>query len=275
MTSSGPQQHDAPVATWHYGVMARWWAHFHVGGPELGFFERFVADGQPALDVACGTGRLLVPYVQHGYDVDGCDVSPDMLTHCRDAAARVGKDPALFAQAIHQLDVPRRYRTIFICGAFGLGTTREQDREALRRLWDHVEPGGRLLMDIEAPYADAETWARWADPHSLPEPEPDLPRERRRGPDGCDYAVVQRLIAVDPLEQVVTREMRAWQWRDGELLTDETHRLTERVYLRNELVTLLEVAGFTDISVVGGYHGGPPRGDEQFLVYIASRPLAE
>jgi hypothetical protein len=51
--------------------------------------------------------------------------------------------------------------------------------------------------------------------------------------------------------------------------------LTERVYLRNELVTLLEVAGFTDISVVGGYHGGPPRGDEQFLVYIASRPLAE
>jgi hypothetical protein len=49
---------DAPgdPQTWHYGVVARWCAEFNVSGPEIAYFQVFVeADGQPALDVACGT----------------------------------------------------------------------------------------------------------------------------------------------------------------------------------------------------------------------------
>jgi hypothetical protein len=30
---------------------------------------------------------------------------------------------------MHALEPPRRYRTIVVCGAFGLGSTREQDLE--------------------------------------------------------------------------------------------------------------------------------------------------
>jgi 2-polyprenyl-3-methyl-5-hydroxy-6-metoxy-1,4-benzoquinol methylase len=64
--------------TWHYGVVARWWAEFNLAGPEIAHFRQFVeGDGQPALDVACGTGRLLVPYLQAGLDVNGCDISED------------------------------------------------------------------------------------------------------------------------------------------------------------------------------------------------------
>ena len=52
-------------------------------GPEIEFFRRSIeAAGEPALDVACGTGRLLVPWLQAGLDVDGCDLSPDMLALC-------------------------------------------------------------------------------------------------------------------------------------------------------------------------------------------------
>ena len=47
----------ASAVTWHHGVVARWWAEFNVdGGPELAFYRGFVEAGQPALDVACGTG---------------------------------------------------------------------------------------------------------------------------------------------------------------------------------------------------------------------------
>src|SRR5215207_4306668 len=120
--------------TWHYGVVARWWAEFNRDGPEIDYFRRYVAAGQPALDVACGTGRLLLPYVREGLDVDGCDISADMLAHCRAAAEHDGLSPSLYAQAIHELDLPRRYRTIFCCGGFGLGSTREEDAEGLRRL---------------------------------------------------------------------------------------------------------------------------------------------
>jgi ubiquinone/menaquinone biosynthesis C-methylase UbiE len=56
--------------TWHYGLVAKWWAEFNEGGPEIEYFQRFIErDGQPALDVACGTGRLLLPYLRAGLDV--------------------------------------------------------------------------------------------------------------------------------------------------------------------------------------------------------------
>src|SRR5207253_8772778 len=75
--------------TWHYGLVAQWWAEFNVASPEeLACYRAVIErDGQPALDLACGTGRLLLPLLQAGLDVDGCDLSPDMLALCRQRAA--------------------------------------------------------------------------------------------------------------------------------------------------------------------------------------------
>src|ERR1044072_9147900 len=42
--------------TWHPGLVARWWSEFSEGRPESAYFRKFVEVGQPALDVACGTG---------------------------------------------------------------------------------------------------------------------------------------------------------------------------------------------------------------------------
>ncbi len=49
--------------TWHYGLIARWWAEFNAPDPtELAFYRGVIErDGQPALDLGCGAGRLLLP----------------------------------------------------------------------------------------------------------------------------------------------------------------------------------------------------------------------
>jgi len=36
--------------TWHYGLVARWWAEFNTDGPEIEYFRTFVEAGQPALE---------------------------------------------------------------------------------------------------------------------------------------------------------------------------------------------------------------------------------
>ena len=54
----------------------------------------------------------------------------------------------------------------------------------------------------------------------------------------------------------------------------ETHELVENLYSRADVEALLAGAGFVAIEVVGGYHGGPPTGEEEFLVYVARRPGA-
>src|SRR4051794_517340 len=149
-------------STWHHGLVAEWWANFNTDGPEIEYFRQHVQGAQPVLDAGCGTGRLLVPWLQAGIDVDGCDASADMVSLCRERARREGFDPTLLVQALHALDPPRSYRSIVVCGAFGLGSTREQDEEALRRLRASLEPGGTLLLDNQVPYSNASTWARWA-----------------------------------------------------------------------------------------------------------------
>jgi SAM-dependent methyltransferase len=258
--------------SWHHGLVARWWSLFRTSGPEIDYFRRFVEQGQPVLDVACGAGRLLVPYVAAGLDVDGCDASPDMVELCRQAAAAVGASPTLTCQAMHELDLPRRYRTIIVCGGLGLGSTREQDQQALRRLHDHLEPGGRLVLDNEVPYSDGTHWRLWPSGQrgGLPEPA-GTPAERRLGPDGDEYALVSGLLDLDPLGQQEAWEIQAYRWRDGALIEQERHRLTSNLYFRGELVMMLERAGFAEVGVRGEYNDLPPTADDNFLVYVATR----
>src|SRR4051812_36683125 len=90
---------DDEAQTWHHGVVAAWWSEFNQDGPEIAYFQRFIeADGQRALDAACGTGRLLVPYLRQGLDVDGCDISADMLERCRARAEAAGLSPNLYSR---------------------------------------------------------------------------------------------------------------------------------------------------------------------------------
>ena len=79
--------------TWHHGLVAEWWANFNTDGPEIEYFRRHVEHALPVLDAGCGTGRLLVPWLQAGIDVDGCDASADMVALCRERARRAGFEP--------------------------------------------------------------------------------------------------------------------------------------------------------------------------------------
>ena len=266
---------DAGVQTWHYGLVARWWAEFNLDGPEIDFFRRYVEAGEPALDVACGTGRLLVPYLEAKLDVDGCDVSPDMLALCRERAEQQGLKPNLYAAAVHELELPRRYRTIVFCGGFGLGGSRADDAEGLRRLYEHLEPGGTLVLDNEVPYADTHLWPLWRGEsrEELPRPWRE-PGERRAGSDGAEYALCSRIVALDPLSQHVTIELRAWMWREGELVAEEQHELELNMYFTHEVALLLERAGFVDVQLRAGYDERAPTADDDFVVFVARKPEA-
>jgi SAM-dependent methyltransferase len=265
---------EAETGTWHHGLVARWWDEFNVATPdELARFAAAIETfGQPALDVGCGTGRILLPLLAAGFDVDGTDVSADMIALAAVRARREGYAPALAVQAVHELDLPRRYRTAFMCGVFGIGASRAQDREALRRVRAHLEPGGALLIDHELPYADmgAEGWAKW-----LPGGRAGIPRawpaegDRRKTADGDEIELIMRLGAFDPLEQRSVLEIRARLWHGGEVVAEQEGRLTENQYFVQEVLLLLDDAGFTDVTVEGGRTGLPATADDGTVMFVA------
>jgi len=264
--------------TWHYGLVAQHWAEFQnfsADGLDIGYYQKFIERyGQPALDVACGTGRLLLPYLQAGLDVDGCDISPDMLALCREKAARAGVSPTLYAQAMHELDLPRTYRTIFVCGSFGIGSTRAQDALALQRFYQHLSPGGVLLLDQQMPYGEDGSWC-WKDwlQENRQQLDPDFWTEPKcdRASDGSEYRMRFRLADLDPLEQVRIVQMRAERWQDEQLLEEEERTLTSNIYFKHELLLILKQAGFTDVAMQGDFTETEATPEHGVLIFIARK----
>jgi len=261
------------LRVWHYGLVARWWAEFNTDGPEIGYFNALIDRfGQPVLDVACGTGRLLIPYLRAGLDIDGVDISSDMLALCAQKARSEGLSPRLYNQPMHELTLPRMYKSIVVCGGFALGGSRQQDQAALKRFFRHLEPAGALLLDNYLPYKDADEWRYWVkeERQKLPEPWPSTGR-RKQAENGEEIELRSRLAAFDPLEQVATRQIRALLWRDQKVVKEEEYTLLERLYFRNELLAMLALAGFRDVQVLADYTGTPATADSGILIYVATK----
>ena len=217
---------------------------------------------------------MLIPFLHAGLDVDGCDVSPDMLALCRERAEREGLKPHLYQQALHELDLPRTYQTIVVCGVFGIGVSRQQDFFALQRFHQHLNPGGVLLLDNQTPYADPQEWQLWLNEgrNQLPEPWPDtVGKKPPHG--GSDYELYSRYVAFDPLEQRAIRQMRTLLWQAGQLIADDVYTLTSNLYFRNELRQMLELAGFEIEAIQGGYTQAEATPKHEFIVFIARKAL--
>ncbi|MDA1191044.1 MAG: class I SAM-dependent methyltransferase [Candidatus Poribacteria bacterium] len=247
--------------TWHYGLIARWWMEFNDETPELDHLKKIISHyGEPVLDVACGTGRVSLPLLATGVDVDATDISGDMLDGYRTLATRRNLTPSLYQTAMHELDLPRQYRTIFICGGFGLGGSREQDVQTLRRCHDLLEPGGALVFDHEIPFSrepNRNVWNMWADRPETGQPFPES-GTRRQTSDGTDLEIIWRLVDFDPLDQLQTHQLRARHWRGDELLAEQDHTLQMHWYLMGEISLMMRLAGFGDISVCDGWTDNPP-----------------
>src|SRR5438093_367687 len=93
----------------YHGLMASSWDAFRgdtSNWPDRRFYLEMIGRfGQPVLDVGCSTGRLLLDYLGQGIDVDGVDVSPEMLALCREKADQAGLRPSLYQQRMEELDL--------------------------------------------------------------------------------------------------------------------------------------------------------------------------
>ena len=259
------------MTTWHHGLVARWWAEFNVDGPEIAYFRELVErHGEPALDVGCGTGRILIPLLRDGVDIDGVDVSGDMLVLCRARAEREGLAPGLFEQPMHELRLSRLYRTIFVCGSFGIGGVRALDRTALTRFREHLAPGGVLAIDRPGARSTEEfqAWAERAQSRS-PGPWPAA-GERRTAADGSTLELKTRLAGVDAVDRIVTREIWVGRELDGELVEQEQYLLEQCIYSEEQLVEELEAAGFAEVRGVDGYDSERPS-EAAVRVVLATR----
>lgn len=199
--------------------------------------------GGPVLELGCGTGRVLLPIARRGLRCTGVDPSPQMLRVFR--SKELPPTLRLVQQPMQELSLPERdFRLAFVAfRAFQHLLTVEDQLEALRRVRDHLAPGGLLALDVFEP-----NLARLA---AVEEPESPQAPFRHAG------RTVQRLVRIrrDHATQVTSVWFRYVDVDTGEELGTEP--VSMRWVYRYELEHLLVRSGFEPIRWSSGYDGRP------------------
>ncbi|MBE9479276.1 MAG: methyltransferase domain-containing protein [Chloroflexi bacterium] len=204
----------------------------------LEFFSGF--DGQ-VLELACGTGRLLIPIAESGVTIHGLDSSQDMLEVLQRKATKLKiKGIELHNQVMENFSLQTKYDAIFVAsGSFQLLTSTENALNSLGCVLDHLSDNGFLLADIFVPW-DSIVVQKRNDYH--------VTRDVVR-PDGKRSIVLER-FEIDIPKQVKRGTYR-YEFYYQEQLTDcITDDLAIRWYWKDEFLGLLNKAGFSRIDVL-------------------------
>ena len=106
----------------------------------------------PVLDICCGTGRILLPCLQAGVDIEGLDLFAPMLDTLRQKGEALGLSPHLHQADMSDFDLPRRYALAMIpFNAVGHNMTQEAQIRCLSLCRQHLLPGGLLAFDTFFP----------------------------------------------------------------------------------------------------------------------------
>jgi SAM-dependent methyltransferase len=140
-------------AQFYTGIVADLYAPLRSVTQDPEPYARFVdLSGTPALELGCGDGDPLLDLRLRGLDVEGVDASADMLERCRRRAAEHGVDVVVHHQRMETLDLPGRYRTIFLAGpTFNLLPDDDLAGRALRRIRHHLADDGSALIPLFIP----------------------------------------------------------------------------------------------------------------------------
>ena len=233
-------------------------------------FWSAVAPGEGAiLELACGTGRVLLPLAREGHEIVGLDLSAQMLARCRAALAGEPADVRARVRLVQadmtSFSLDRRFAAITSpFRGFQHVTSVERQLACLARCHAHLQPGGRLVLDLFNP-----------DPALLYE---------HGGSDGEETAETLPWTGGRTIRWWghVTEYQRARQVNQCEMTYEisepggGTRRLTERFpmrYLfRHEVEHLLARSGFAVEALYGDYDRSPFGDDSPELIVVA-RPV--
>ncbi len=217
--------------------------------------------GGPLLELACGSGRLLVPLAREGYELTGVDSSASMLKLAQAALEQAGvaAQCKLVQENMGKLRLGQKFRLAFIAlGSFGHVCTRQEQRQTLAAVRDHLTTGGRFILDISN-----------ADVRYMEHLSGQMLHQ------GTWQHGEGHLLShfVSPASSLTKHLLELTHFYEEHQQGEAVRRtvITTHLYLfeRNEVELLLEEAGFGITDVYGDYELGPFEHDSPRMIFVA------
>ena len=217
---------------------------------DIGFYvdEARRTDGK-ILEIASGTGRVLLPIARAGKEITGVELSRKMIERCRERVATEPDDVreriTLVEGDMRDFSVDDRFAlTIIPFRPMQHLMTIEDQLSCLDAIRRHLVPGGRLIFDVFNP-----DLARIGSPvagEMNDTPETPLP-------DGSSFRRSARMVAVHRTDQVNDVELVYYLTFPDGTTARRVHAFGMRWYMRPELEHLVARAGFTLDTIYGNF----------------------
>lgn len=195
------------------------------------------------LEVGCGTGRILLPFLKAGYNMIGIDTSNEMLDQCR-MKQKIPEHITEGRLRLLQHDFSQGTINDHFSGAFVSGFTmnyvpEENQQVFLDNVGKTLLAGSPIAVDLFYPQALAD------------------PTIRGWEIKAASFKVDGRNInlyttrSMEKSKPNVERRTRKFKFADGEEIEDVTYR----TYIKPmDAKAMLEKAGFRDISLMRDYN---------------------
>ena len=210
-----------------------------------------------ALELGCGSGRLLLPLLEAGFLIEGLDNSSKMLELCRKLTQQ--HEPVLHQAGIEDFKTGSVYGAITI-PAFTLQLLcPEKLSTALANIYQHLHPGGGLYLT---------TFIPWAEITGQLEEDCWFLDQEAVMPDG-NIARCHTRFAIKRIPQTLQREHRyEIVTPDDQVL--ETSSSTQELswYWPGEMQMHLENAGFAVHEVIGDFAPDMSLDDDSQIITI-------
>jgi SAM-dependent methyltransferase len=230
---------------------------------ELAFYTtELQACTGPVLEIACGTGMILLELLARGIDIYGLDISPTMLDVLYAKAERQGTSDIharVTCQNMVDFTYDKRFDAIFIPARSFLHLIRQEEQIAcLRRVYAHLNDGGRLLLNFFTP--NLESLLAYAKPSAG-----FVPWGTFAAPDTGETIH----LSVSQTNDVV-QQIQYVKWRFQSKRLNHTTEMFVRWIYKEEFQLLLRLAGFTDWQLYSGFDKHPYDGRGE-MVWIAEK----
>lgn len=215
----------------------------------------------PAIEVGCGSGRLLLPLLAAGHPLEGMDCSPDMLRLCREAARRLKLEPTLHLGDMASFRPPTRYQAVTV-PTFTLQLAADPGA-VLAHLAGWLEPGGGLFLTTFLPEAELAgdlPEDLWFEDHSITL-------------DDGSTATLETRHTIDRENRLLDRRHRyRVSPADGARPACHESRQQLRWFEPGELESLVQTAGFQITRRIAEFDPEAATDDTQILTLQAVAP---